>query len=131
LKSALQAASSKGASLNNYNIGLSSKEGDVGSAFHLIDLYVSGRQDKFGVWSLSVHGSDPYDFDNKQKTRFVTNTANSLAYKGQQQGAVSNFTTYFSFTQAISLSSQRTFTTPSGAVVDSSGHLISGPTKKM
>jgi hypothetical protein len=64
------------------------------------------------------------NYDNK-----IVSTVNNTAYFGQKAGAVSNFTTNLRFTQSVPLS-QQTFVTPSGAVVNWNGQLITGPPKQ-
>jgi hypothetical protein len=77
---------------------------------------------------VTGQGSDLYDFDRKDYNRPAFNTVNNIAYFGQKQGTVTNFTTYLNFTQTIS--SSQTFTTPSGDVVRWDGTLVSGPPQK-
>ena len=102
LQAVLQNANSKGLTSINQTLPLEFNQGDAYTAFHKIDLNLNGSRDKSGIWQLSVSGSDVYDFDynNYGGNKFV-GSANNLAYFGQGQGTVTNFTTYLNFTQSI------------------------------
>jgi RHS repeat-associated protein len=129
LQKLLNDASARGdTSITNAQLPLNFKQGDAATSFGKIDIYINATKDKNGAWQVSGQGSDVYDFQYMPYKNKVFSTINNTAYFGQNQGTVSNFTTYVNFTQTISPS--QTFTTPSGAVVRWDGILVSGPPKK-
>jgi RHS repeat-associated protein len=129
LQTALQGAAAKGLNSFNQTLPLNFNQGDAYTAFGKIDLNLTGTRNKDGGWQVSLSGSDVYNFTyNNYGGNKLVGSVNNLAYFGQGQGTVSNFTTYVNFSQTISPS--QTFTTPSGAVVNWAGQLISGPPKK-